>query len=534
MEASRLTPELIEEYTEKGFWKRDLIDSFVTRAAAEAPSGKAVVDRGRIWTYGEIEDAVSRLAGALLGMGVQRGDVVSWQLPNWVEAILVHQATLRVGAVSNPIVAIYRETELSFILDQARSKVVFAPAEFRKFNYLEMYRGLQRDLPELKTVVAVGEGVPNEVTTFSSLLDHKPLAVPQQRDANDIALLMYTSGTTSAPKGAMHTHNTLNLENESIIELFRTTSDDVVFMPSPLTHVTGLLYGAQMPFQVRCPVVLFDVWDVDNAVALIDEHDCNWAVAATPFLHGLLSHCERYQRSLPFRIFGCGGADVPPELIRKGREVFGGYVGRVYGSTEAPTVSSNGPDDSAWKASETDGRTFGEVHVRIVDVNGKDSPPGENGEILTRGPELFLGYLDYDLDADAFTADGWFRTGDLGTVDDEGYLTITGRSKDIIIRGGENISAKEVEDIVFEHPKVREVAIIGMPDPILQERVCAVVVLTDGDSMDLNELISYVAGRGVAKQKWPEQLIVRDAMPRTTSGKIQKFKIREDLRSDSR
>lgn len=529
VEAPRLTPELIREYEEGGYWKGQLIDSFLQQAAQEQPDGKAIVDRGRIWTYAEVEDAVQRLAAALIDLGVGPGEVVSWQLPNWVEAILVHQATLRIGAVSNPIVAIYREAELTFILAQARSKVAFVPTTFRRFDYLSMYEGMRAQLPDLTSIVVVGPDAPADALRFDSLIDREPVAPLPQRDANDVALLLYTSGTTSSPKGVLHTHNTLNLENESMIDMLGVYDDDVIFMPSPLTHITGLLYGAQLPFQVRRPVVLLDIWSVEAAVELIDEHHCTWAIAATPFLHGLLDHCEQHDRSLPFRVFGCGGADVPPELIRKGRAVFGGYVGRIYGSSEAPTVSSNGPADDVLKASETDGRIFDVVQVKIVDPGGEEVGPGVSGEILTRGPELFLGYLDASLNDDAFTEDGWFRTGDLAVLDAEGYLTITGRSKDIIIRGGENISAKEIEDIVFEHPKVQDVAVVGQPDPVLQERVCAVVVLAEGQEMTLEELVSFVAERGIAKQKWPERLIVTSALPRTASGKIQKFKIREEL-----
>ena len=534
MKAPRLTPGMIQRYTSQGVWKGSFIDSFVGAAAAAQPHGKAVVDRGRTWTFGEVEEAVQRLAGALRGLGVGQGDVVSWQLPNWVEAMLVHHATLRLGAVSNPIVAIYRESEVEFILRQARSKVVFTPRQFRGFDYEEMYAGLRPSLPDLEHVVRVAEGEASTSgpTGFASLLEHEPLMNPPDRDANDVALLLYTSGTTSAPKGVLHTHNTLNLENDSIIDLFGVSATDVVFMPSPLTHITGLLYGVMMPFQVQCPVVLLDVWDVQRAVELIDEHQASWMIGATPFLHGLLTHCTERGRTIPIRVFGCGGADVPPELIRKGREVFGGYVGRVYGSSEAPTVSSSFPGASLDKAATTDGLPIGEVQVKIVDPHGREVGDGVEGEIYTAGPELFLGYLDSRLDVDAFTEDGWFRTGDLGVLDGEGFLTITGRSKDIIIRGGENISAKEIEDIVFEHPKVHEVAIVGRPSPVLQEQVCAFVVVEDGEDLTLEELVAFVGARGIAKQKWPEFLIVKEQMPRTASGKIQKFKLRDEVRQD--
>jgi cyclohexanecarboxylate-CoA ligase len=352
-----------------------------------------------------------------------------------------------------------------------------------------------------------------------------------ERSANDVALLLYTSGTTSDPKGALHTHNTLDYENRSIVDLFGLDGSDMVFMPSPVTHITGLLYGAQMPFMLGGGAVLLDVWSPEEAVALIDRHKCTFSVGATPFLHGILETIQdRPAGELPLRVFGCGGADVPPDLIRRATGRLGGFVTRVYGSTEYPTALSGAPGDPLEKCATTDGRAIADAQTRVAAVDGGVAGPGVEGELQVRGPELFLGYLDEQLNEHSFLEGGWFQTGDLAAVDEDGFVQITGRKKDIIIRGGENISAKEIEDLVFEHPKVAEVSVVGMPDPVLVERICAFVVPREGADLQLPELVEFLRSHGIANQKLPERLVVQRELPKTASGKIQKFRLRDQLK----
>ncbi|TQN42811.1 cyclohexanecarboxylate-CoA ligase [Blastococcus colisei] len=528
MRAPRLTRELVERYTRPTLWEDRLIDDHLTEAARRFPDDLAVVDRGRSWTFREVDDAVSRVASMLRELGVQRGEAVSWQLPNWLEGIVLHQAALRIGAVSNPIVAIYREREVSFILQQARSRLFFVPASFRTFDYVDMAQKLLPDLPDLGDVIVVG-GERDGVLSFDALMERAVPSTPEpDRSANDVVLLLYTSGTTSAPKGALHTHNTLDYENRSIIDLFELGQSDVIFMPSPITHITGLLYGMQLPFMLGSTVVLQDIWDADEAVALIEQYRCTFCVGATPFLHGVLNRSGAGTAS-PLRVFACGGADVPPDLIRKATDRLGTFVTRVYGSTEFPTAMSSGPRDPLEKRATTDGRRIAAAEVRIVALDGEEAPPGVEGELQVRGPELFLGYLDEELNTDSFTPDGWFHTGDVAVADAEGFLSITGRIKDIIIRGGENISAKEVEDLIFEHPKVAEVSVVGYPDPVMVERICAVVVPEDGAELELPELVAFLKSHGIANQKLPERLVLVDQLPKTASGKIQKFRLRDRL-----
>jgi cyclohexanecarboxylate-CoA ligase len=489
-----------------------------------------VVDERGTWTYELVDSLVDELASALQARGVSRGDVVSWQLPNWVEAAVVHMATLRLGAISNPIVSIYRHAEVSFILRQAASKAVFVPTTYRGFDYPGMLAELRAELPSLHTVVVVGGDETGGDIGYSALITQghgRPLTAVQ-RNANDPALLLYTSGTTAAPKGALHTHNTLDYEIRSLIDFFGLSSGDVVFMPSPVGHITGVLCGIQLPISLGAALVLLDVWEPGRALSLIAAHRCSFTVAATPFLHGILHHSDLPTTDTSsLRAFMCGGADVPAELIKAASAALDCTVVRAYGSTEYPTATGSNERDPLDKRACTDGRAMGAIQVRVVDASGSDTAADMVGEVLVRGPELFVGYLDATLNDEAFTSDGWFRTGDLGRLGADGFLEITGRRKDIIIRGGENISVKEVEDHLFGHPKIVEIAVVATPDPILGERVCAVVVPEPGQTISLAEITEWLSAARFARQKLPERLILLDELPRTASGKVQKFKLRE-------
>lgn len=531
MRSSKLTAQLVQQYAKPGLWEDHLIDGYVSAAAREFPDDVAIVDRGNSWTFSEVEDLVQRTARMLWDLGVRPGETVSWQLPNWIEGIVLHQAALRIGAVSNPIVAIYRENEVRFILAQAKSKVYFVPALFRNFDYPAMAKNLCSELSNLAHVVVVGGTAPAGTLSFDALIDQAAIAPPTvERSANDIALLLYTSGTTSDPKGALHTHNTLDYENRSIIDLFALERCDVIFMPSPITHITGLLYGAQLPFMLGATAVLIDIWSTARAVSLIDQHRCTFTVGATPFLHGILSEIEdREAGDISLRTFACGGADVPPELIRQATARLHAFVTRIYGSTEYPTALSGAPGDPLEKCATSEGRAIADAQVRIVTANDALAEPGIEGELQVCGPELFLGYFDERLNEDCFLEDGWFKTGDLAVADGDGFIRITGRIKDIIIRGGENISAKEVEDLIYEHPKVAEVSVVGAPDLVLAERICAFVVAEDGESLDLDELVGFLRQHGIANQKLPEYLVLMSELPKTASGKIQKFRLRNTL-----
>jgi cyclohexanecarboxylate-CoA ligase len=513
-----------------GHWQDRLVDAYVTAAAATRPEAVAVVDGVATLTYENLERSVRAVAASLAALGVGRGEVVSWQLPNWHEAVILHHAVLRLGAVSNPIVPIYRHREVGYILRQAESQVVVVPGDFRGFDYPAMIADLRPRLPSLGHVVTV-RPAGQAALRFDELLQGDPGFAGIAAGADDPMLLMFTSGTTAHPKGVVHTHNTLDYECRSIIEVYGLGPDDVVFMPSPVTHITGLLYGLLMPAMLRTRVVLQDVWDATAALRLIEQQRCSFTMAATPFLHGLVHHPDLPAFDVTsMRVFACGGADVPPALIRQAGERLGTSATRVYGSTEFPTLSTSPPDTPQDKRAGTDGRAIGAAEYRIVDDAGADLRVGQTGELLVRGPELFPGYLAAADNDGAFTPDGWFRTGDLAVADRDGYVSIRGRKKDIILRGGENISATEVESLLFEHPAVREAAVVAMPDPVLTERACAFVVPEAGQAPSLPELTAFLLGKQLAKQKLPERLELVAELPKTQSGKVQKFRLRELIR----
>jgi cyclohexanecarboxylate-CoA ligase len=481
-------------------------------------------------TYQVLEREVQRLAAGLARLEVGPGSVATVQLPNWWETVALAHALWRLGVVYNPVVPIYRRHELSFILAQARPAAIVVPHRHRGFDYVEMLADLRRaGVPgtDGPVVVVRPEGpLPPGFVPLADLDGERP--VPTASPApGDVSLLLYTSGTTGSPKGVLHTHGTLLYEADSIIALARLSAGDRVFMPSPLTHITGVLYGTILPVRLAAPCTLQDRWDPELAAELVARERCTFTVAASAFLHGLADVHARTSRASPLEVFICGGADVPPELVRRARAAMGTLVVRTYGSSEMPTFCCSDPFGDADLASDTDGIPLGTAEGLLL---GADDGVAE---LAVRGPELFVGYADPAANAGAFTDEGFFRTGDLASIDDRGAVSIRGRLKDIIIRGGENISAKEIEDLLFEHPSIAAAAVVGAPDPVLGERAWAFVVPFDGATVDLGDVRRYLEARGLAKQKWPEGLELVDELPTTASGKVQKFALRNQLRGSA-
>jgi cyclohexanecarboxylate-CoA ligase len=401
------------------------------------------------------------------------------------------------------------------------------PHRFRNVDHLDLARSAAgaagADAP-LLVVVRPEERPPGGAVSFDDLLDEQREAEPVG-EPTDITLLLYTSGTTADPKGVLHSHQTLGYEVRSFVEMFSLSAEDTVFMPSPVTHITGLLFGLLLPVVTGSAAVLLDVWDSATAVDLVEAKRCRFIMGATPFLAGMTAEHARRGHGSALRTFLCGGADVPPELIRRATEVMNCHVARVYGSSEMPTLCCGGPNDDLRLRAETDGAPISPARARL------DAVVDGVGELVVDGPERFWGYLDPVLNAPAFTADGWFRTGDLASIDGDGAVTIRGRSKDIIVRGGENISAKEIEELLYGHPAVEDAAVIAMPDPVLAERVCAFVVPTAGVEPTLPELTSFLGAQRLASQKLPERLEIVETLPMTASGKVQKHILRQRLRT---
>jgi cyclohexanecarboxylate-CoA ligase len=484
-----------------------------------------VVEGAARTSFPALLGAAERLAGGLAALGVCAGDVVAVQLPNWTETLTVLLAAARLGTVANPILPIYRRRELAFILAEAGARVLFIPGRYRDCDHRALVRELRPALSTLEHVVVVRDGPGPDALGYPEVGAAAP--DPVVVDAGAIALLIYTSGTTADAKGVLHSHDTLLAEARSLAAVHGIRAADTVLMPSPLTHISGIVHALLVPAVFGTSAVLMDRWEPAAARALVAAERVTYMVGAPTFLRDLAGAPGQ---ATSLRLFSCGGADVDPALVREAAARLGCVAKRVYGSTEFPTVTTTGPDDPPERRIDSEGRAIGANEVRLVDDDGAAVGPGSEGEILARGPECFLGYRNPALNADAFTADGWFRTGDLGTLDAEGYLRITGRRKDIIIRKGENISARELEDLIAAHPAVAEVAVVGVPDAAAGEIACAVLRLRPGAAPpSLAEVAEHLTARGLSRRKLPERLEVVADFPRTASGKIVKRALREGL-----
>jgi acyl-CoA synthetase (AMP-forming)/AMP-acid ligase II len=533
---TRLTPETIARHARSGAWRGETLVDRAARQRQRQPDRVAVLEGQRGRTFAQLHEDAERLAAAFDASGLRSGDVVSFQLPNWIEAMVVNLAAAMRGLVCNPIVPIYRDAEVRHILRDCGAKMFFIPRSFRSIDYVEMVERMRADLPAgLEPVVVRGEAP--GFTTWDGLLARAAGATPAPTppvEPNAVKLVMYTSGTTGSPKGVLHTHNTIMAELDAVDAFFRLADDDVVLMPSPVTHITGYLYALELVFTRGLRAVLMDRWNAAEAVALVDRHRATFTVGATPFLVELVEEAQRAGSTLPsMRQFVSGGAPVPPEVVRRANRLLShGMAFRVYGSTEAPTVTLGIQDRAqAELGATTDGRIVNH-EVRIVDaVTGAEVPAGAEGEIVTRGPELMVGYTDPRHTEEAFDAEGFFHTGDLGRLSHGDYLTVTGRKKDLIIRGGENISPKEIEDVLHRMPSIREAAVVAMPHPRLGETVCAFVIPREGAPVDIDAIRAWLDAEGLARQKCPERLELVEDLPRTASGKVQKNLLRERLRA---
>jgi cyclohexanecarboxylate-CoA ligase len=428
-------------------------------------------------------------------------------------------------------VPILRARELSLILEETAPRAIVVPGRYRDTDYVARVAEASASLSEPPRVVVARPTSPATPGTIA--LSHLMTSDAERRrvvEPSSLAVTIYTSGSTAQPKGAMHSHDTLCAELHSLTRVHALGPRDRVLMPSPLTHVSGVIHGILAPALLGTSAVLLDRWDPGQALAAIERYHVTYMVGAPTFLQEMLAHLDVTRRDLSsLRLFSCGGASVPPELMRQGRRLLPGLVTkRVYGSSEFPTISTTDALDAETHGLDTEGRPLPGVELRICEGSGRPCEADEEGEIRARGPDCFLGYVDATLDADTFDGEGFLCTGDLGVLDRNGYLRVTGRVKDIIVRKGEKISAREVEDIIATHPDVAEVALIPIPDAATGERACACIRTARG-TLTLEALLAFLRERDLTPQKLPEQLVILDDFPRTPSGKIHKRELRERI-----
>lgn len=528
----------------EGLWHDRTINDALAACIAATPDKLALsamrIEDGSIqrFSYRELGRMADRIAVGLSRLGVGRDDVVACQLPNWWQFTLTYLACSRIGAVINPLMHIFRERELSFMLKHGAAKVMIAPARFRGFDFEAMVTGLQPELPALRQVVIVGGAGPN---SFDALLsgpawedapDAAAILSRSRPGPDDITQLIYTSGTTGEPKGVMHSANTTMANIVPYAQRLGLGADDVVLMASPMAHQTGFMYGLMMPIMLGASAVLQDVWDPKQAIAAINAERASFTMASTPFLSDLAKTVAETGTEVPsLQVFLCAGAPIPGALVEQARRALGAKIVSAWGMSENGAVTLTRLDDDDERSIQTDGCPLPGVEIQVVDVDGRRLPAGEVGRLLLRACSNFGGYLKRPQ-LNGTDADDWFDTGDLARIDERGYVRIAGRTKDVIIRGGENIPVVEIESLLYRHPDIAMAAIVAYPDERLGERACAVVVPRPGCQVDLSSISGFLKAQKVALQYIPERLVLRETMPSTPSGKIQKFKLRELLRAE--
>ncbi len=513
-----------------GDWPDRTVADFARESAAARGGEIVIVDGVHVMTRARVFDAATRLAAYFTALGLRPGDVISFQLPNWWECSVIDVAAALTGVVVNPIVPINRDSEVTYILNESATQLFLVPAVFRRFDYPAMFERIRpalRRLPQLVTVRGRAAGT----DSFDDILAaSEPLTGGPRVDPDAVKLLMYTSGTTGRPKGVLHSHNSIHADGVKMKPAMGLRDGDRTLCPSPVTHISGYLWGLNMPWVGNLPAVLLDVWEPERAFDLIVEHQCAFSVGATPFLQDLMTVARRRQAQLPsMKSFMCGGASVPPALIYEAAERMPNCVPyRTFGATESPTMC--GPpaarDDIAL-AAETDGRLL-RAEVRIVDiVTGGLVEPGGEGEILVREPSMALGYARSEDNTEAYDEDGFFRMGDLGRIVHGDHIVCTGRKKDLIIRAGENISAREIEDVLYRSERIAEVAVVSMPSVRTGEAICAFVVPRPGAAVTLEDVTVLIRDAHLARQKTPEHVEIVPELPKTSSGKVRKDLLRE-------
>ncbi|MET2644078.1 medium-chain fatty-acid--CoA ligase [Escherichia coli] len=521
-------------YRQQGLWGDASLADYWQQTARTMPDKIAVVDNhGASYTYSALDHAASCLANWMLAKGIESGDRIAFQLPGWCEFTVIYLACLKIGAVSVPLLPSWREAELVWVLNKCQAKMFFAPTLFKQTRPVDLILPLQNQLPQLQQIVGVDKLAPatSSLSLSQIIADNTPLTMAITTHGDELAAVLFTSGTEGLPKGVMLTHNNILASERAYCARLNLTWQDVFMMPAPLGHATGFLHGVTAPFLIGARSVLLDIFTPDACLALLEQQRCTCMLGATPFVYDLLNLLEKQPADLSaLRFFLCGGTTIPKKVARECQQR-GIKLLSVYGSTESSPHAVVNLDDPLSRFMHTDGYAAAGVEIKVVDDARKTLPPGCEGEEASRGPNVFMGYFDEpELTARALDEEGWYYSGDLCRMDEAGYIKITGRKKDIIVRGGENISSREVEDILLQHPKIHDACVVAMPDERLGERSCAYVVLkAPHHSLSLEEVVAFFSRKRVAKYKYPEHIVVIEKLPRTASGKIKKFLLRKDI-----
>ncbi|EPT9289915.1 medium-chain fatty-acid--CoA ligase [Escherichia coli] len=521
-------------YRQQGLWGDASLADYWQQTARAMPDKIAVVDNhGASYTYSALDHAASCLANWMLAKGIESGDRIAFQLPGWCEFTVIYLACLKIGAVSVPLLPSWREAELVWVLNKCQAKMFFAPTLFKQTRPVDLILPLQNQLPQLQQIVGVDKLAPatSSLSLSQIIADNIPLTTAITTHGDELAAVLFTAGTEGLPKGVMLTHNNILASERAYCARLNLTWLDVFMMPAPLGHATGFLHGVTAPFLIGARSVLLDIFTPDACLALLEQQRCTCMLGATPFVYDLLNLLEKQPADLSaLRFFLCGGTTIPKKVARECQQRSIKLLS-VYGSTESSPHAVVNLDNSLSRFMHTDGYAAAGVEIKVVDDARKTLPPGCEGEEASRGPNVFMGYFDEpELTARALDEEGWYYSGDLCRMDEAGYIKITGRKKDIIVRGGENISSREVEDILLQHPKIHDACVVAMPDERLGERSCAYVVLkAPHHSLSLEEMAAFFSRKRVAKYKYPEHIVVIEKLPRTASDKIQKFLLRKDI-----
>jgi cyclohexanecarboxylate-CoA ligase len=534
---------MTDTFRTAGWWRDETILHDLRRWAATRPERPVLICHrdGSVdtVTYADLARRVDRLAANLAGLGVGRGDVVTLQLPNSWQLVALILACSRIGAVPGPVVPIMRQREVEFMTRLTASPVYIAAAEFKGFSYADMSAAVARSVPTLRHRVLLGgaaAGIDDALDFDRDLYHAEPSTVDldaREAGPDDPAQVIFTSGTTGEPKGVVHSHNTLYAMNRAQADVLHLAGDEVTAMGSPTTHQAGYTWNFVMPMLLGATAVQVDAWDPDAMLDILATHGVTFFMGAPTFLSDLIDAQRSSPRDLSaLHTFCTGSAPIAPMLVEDASDVLGCRLYALWGMTENGCVTITRPEDPSLRAAESDGTPVPGMEVRVVDRDsGGPVSVGEPGLLQVRGAAQCLGYFRRpETYAKSVTADGWFDTGDLARDDGHGGIRITGRVKDVIMRGAENIPVVEVEAALLRHRSIKDVAVVGYPDERLGERACAVLV-TAGEKPNLDDLRTHLSGLGMAKQYWPERLEIRTELPRTPSGKIQKFALRDELRA---